>query len=72
MYLLVIDNKVVEVIPDIDPAFPNTPISARFAPDFVARLTHVPDDIAVKPNWIYDPDTGDYAAVAARKESGTP
>lgn len=55
MYILLTDkNTVTEIIPDENPIFPGIPIEARYAPDFVARLTHFPDNTEVAQNWVYD------------------
>ena len=47
-----------ELIPDIDPVFPGVPIEERYAPDFVSRLIHVPDDTEVQQRWVYDRESG--------------
>lgn len=60
MYIYLTGNKVSEIIPDIDPVFPGVHISRRYAPDFVAKLLHVPDDTQVEPNDVYDPETGTF------------
>lgn len=61
MYILLHDNTVSEIIPDINPIFPGVPIQDRYAPDFVAQLMHVPDDTEVRQNDVYDPETGTFA-----------
>lgn len=58
MYILLSDNRVSEIIPDIDPVFPGISITRRYAPDFVAKLMHVPDDTPVEKNQYYNPETG--------------
>lgn len=63
MYILLNEkNAVSEIIPDENPVFPGVPIQARYAPAFVARLTHVPDDTEVYQNWLYDSETGVFSA----------
>ncbi len=59
MYIL-LDEKgtAQELIPDIDPVFPGVPIEERYAPDFVSRLIHVPDDTEVQQRWVYDRESG--------------
>ena len=54
MYILLdADNIVLEIIPDEDPVFPGVPVSDRYAPDFVARLTQVEDDPSAQPGKMY-------------------
>lgn len=61
MYILLAKNHTVaEIIPDENPIFPSVPVTARYAPDFVAKLLHVPDDTMVKQNWVYDKETGSF------------
>ena len=58
MYILLTDeNTVSEIIPDENPIFPGVPIEQRYAPDFVAKLLHFPDETEVAQNWVYDPET---------------
>ena len=59
LYIL-LDEKgtAQELIPDIDPVFPGVPIEERYAPDFVSRLIHVPDDTEVQQRWVYDRESG--------------
>ena len=57
MYILLEENKVREIIPDIDPIFPGIPIEERYTAEFVASLLHVEDGTEVRQNWIYDPET---------------
>ncbi len=55
MYILLTDkNTVAEIIPDEDPIFPGVPIEQRYAPDFVAKLLHVPDETEIEQNWLYN------------------
>lgn len=58
MYIYLTDkNTVAELIPDEDPVFPGIPVEKRYAPDFVAKLRHIPDETEVRQNWLYDPET---------------
>lgn len=58
MYILLTDKRTVaELIPDENPVFPGVPVERRYAPDFVQKLLHVPDETEVRQNWIYDPET---------------
>ena len=62
MYILLTDNNTVaEIIPDENPIFPGLPIEQRYAPDFVAKLLHFPDETEVAQNWVYDPETQTFA-----------
>ena len=59
MYILLTGKSTVaEIIPDENPIFPGVPVNERYAPDFVSRLMHVPDNTPVDQNWLYDPETG--------------
>ena len=61
------DRTVKEIIPDIDPIFPGVPIEDRYAPDFLEKLRHFPDNTEVEQNWVLDevamifspPETGE-------------
>lgn len=72
MYILIESNTVREIIPDIDPVFPGVPIEERYAPDFVSRLIHVPDDTPVDQNWLYDPETGKFSEPVAEVPAPEP
>lgn len=60
MYVYLNDSRAQELIPDIDPAFPDIPIEERYTPDFVEKCVHVPDDTAVPYGWMYDEETGTF------------
>lgn len=61
MYILLTDaNTVAEIIPNENPIFPGVPVERRYAPDFVAKLTYVPDDTQVEQNWVYDSDSDSF------------
>lgn len=62
MYILLHENTVSEIIPDINPIFPGIPIEDRYVPDFVAQLMHMPDDTEVRKNDVYDPETSTFSA----------
>lgn len=51
------DSTVREIISEINPAFPNVPISERYTPAFVEKLMPVEDVVEAEQNWIYDPET---------------
>lgn len=61
MYILLDENKVKEIIPDINPVFHGIPIEERYTADFVASLLHVGDDTEVQQNWVYNPETGTFS-----------
>lgn len=60
MYVYIIDNKVRELIPDIDPSFPNIDISERYPSDMLEKCIHLKDDSDIEPGMIYDPETADF------------
>lgn len=69
MYIyLTSQNTVAELIPDEDPVFPEIPIEERYAPDFVAKLLHVPDETKADQNWLYDPESGAFFPPPESKE----
>lgn len=73
MYILLTDeNTVAEIIPDENPIFPGVPIEQRYAPDFVEKLLHVPDETEVAQNQVYDPETQTFAEPPQPKLSPEP
>lgn len=72
MYILLDENRVREIIPDIDPVFPGVPIGDRYPAKFLARLLHVSDDTQVEQNWVYDPETGAFSAPPQPEPSPEP
>lgn len=61
MYILLEDNKVKEIIPDVDPAFPDIPVEQRYSAEFIENLLYVEDSVEVKQNYEYDPETGKFS-----------
>lgn len=51
-YVYVTDGIVREIIPEINPAFPDIPIDERYTADFLDRCIVVSDDTEVEQNWI--------------------
>lgn len=61
MYLLLDKfNIVQEIIPDIDPLFPEVPIEDRYTSEFYSHLMHVDDSIEVHQNWVYEQESGTF------------
>ncbi|MGN1119538.1 MAG: hypothetical protein ACI4Q4_04215 [Oscillospiraceae bacterium] len=60
MYAYIIDKIVKEVIPDIDPVFPDVDIKERYPADMLAKCVHVADDADVRVGMIYNADTGEF------------
>lgn len=54
-------NAVAEIIPDADPVFPGMGVEKRYPADFIAGLTHFPDDTEAHATWIYDAETGTFS-----------
>ena len=50
-------NKVEEIIPEYNSAFPRVSVSERYPKDFVSRLFAVDDDVYVEVGMVYDPAT---------------
>jgi len=47
MYIKFENGIVAEIIPDIDPTFPDVPIGERYPVDFIEELLHVEDGTKV-------------------------
>lgn len=60
MYVRLDDGVVMEMIPDVDPAFPDVPIGERFSADFIAELMHVEDGTAVEVGMVYNSETDSF------------
>ena len=60
MYVRLYGGVVMEIIPDIDPAFPDVLISERYPADFIAELMHVPDGAAVEVGMEYNAETDSF------------
>jgi len=58
-YIYLHGNVAAESIPEFDPAFPNVPITARFAADFLAAC--VKSDGPIQSGWIYESATGGFS-----------
>ena len=54
-YIYLKDNTVLEIIPDVNPAFPGIPIVQRYSSDFLNRCITAEDVSAVHAGMIYDP-----------------
>lgn len=61
MYAYIIDNKVRELIPDIDPVFPGLDITERYPSETISKFVHVEDDANVKCGMNYDHETGTFS-----------
>ena len=48
------ENRVVEIIPDFNPALPNVPINERYSETFIANLIEVVDDVELAEGWLYN------------------
>ena len=65
MYVRLDGGVVMEIIPDIDPAFPDVPISERYPADFIAELMHVPDDETAEVGMVYNAETDSFGYPAS-------
>ena len=57
MYILLNNNNVKEIIPDINPIFPDVHIKDRYPKEFIDQLLYIDDNTNVEQNWIYNPET---------------
>lgn len=55
------NNFVTEIIPDIDPVFPDVPVSERYTADFVAALIYVDDSVEIACGMVYDKEAETFA-----------
>ena len=60
-YVFLIDNMAREIIPEINPNFPDLPITARYTPEFLSQCVAVDDNEDVQICDIYDPETGKFS-----------
>ena len=57
-YVYIKNNIVQETIREVDPAFPDIPLEARYTADFLAHCVAVPDDTRTHSGMIYNPEIG--------------
>lgn len=57
-YVRLNNNVVVEIIPAIDPIFPDVPIEQRYPAEFVKKLVAVDDNVEVRVGMVYNAETG--------------
>lgn len=57
-YARVENGKVVEIIPAIDPNFPEIPVQDRFHKSIIDQLVEIPEDLAVEQHWNYTKNNG--------------
>lgn len=60
MYVRLDGSVVMEIIPDIDPAFPDVPIGERYPADFIAELMHIEDGTEVEVSMVYNSETDSF------------
>lgn len=58
--LLSTENRVVEIIPEFNPIFPNIPIAERYTKEFIAGLIEVADEVELDEGWVYDFTNGTF------------
>lgn len=61
-YVYIVDGKAYEIIPAINPAFPEIPIEERYSPDFLSNCVVVDEAVEVECNWLYDAETKTFSA----------
>ena len=59
--LLSTENRVVEIIPEFNPAFPEIPITKRYTEVFVDSLIEVSDDVEVAEGFVYNFESGTFS-----------
>ncbi|MEA4824911.1 MAG: hypothetical protein VB111_12495 [Clostridiaceae bacterium] len=60
-YIFCRNERVAQIIPELDPVFPGVPIEKRYAADFLSACIIVDDATEVQPGWVYDADTNAFA-----------
>lgn len=60
MYLRFENGVVAEIIPDVDPAFPDVPIGDRYPAEFVNELRYCDNESGVELGMRYDAETDSY------------
>lgn len=60
-YVRLNNNVVAEIIPAIDPIFPDVPIEQRYPVEFVKKLVAIDDSVEVRVGMIYDKETGAFS-----------
>ena len=60
MYIRFENGLVSEIVPDIDPTFPNVPIEERFPAEFIAELKYCADDTEVEVGMMYYEETDSF------------
>lgn len=58
MYARVENGIVRELIPAVDPAFPEIPVEERFHKTVLDQLVSVPENLDVQQYWTYSADIG--------------
>lgn len=52
-YINLINNKVAEIIPEVDERFPGVPINQRYSPEFLSACIQVPENVEVSIGMVY-------------------
>lgn len=58
MYILLENNTVKEIIPEVHPSLPGVPLEQRYPAQFIEKLIQVNDGQDVPLGYEYDPETG--------------
>jgi len=53
-------NRVLEIIPEFDPVFPEIPLSERYSKVFIDSLMEIEEDVKVEQNWYYNKSTNGF------------
>lgn len=61
-YIYIINDTVIEIIPDFDPALPNIPISDRYSAEFLSSCIEIEDSVEVLSGYLYDAETKVFSA----------
>lgn len=67
-YARIDDGKVREIIPAIDPTFPDIPITERFHKSIIDTLVEIPNGVEVEQHWTYTLENGFKPPVVEREQ----
>lgn len=62
-YILLNRGITVEIIPELDPIFPDVPIHQRYSAEFLDKCVSVEDDVNVTTGMQYDYDNQTFGTV---------
>lgn len=71
-YVRLVENRVVAIIPEYDPIFPDVPLGERYTSGYIASLVPVADEVEVHEGWVYNPNDGTFSEAPEDIDPETP